>query len=67
MKTQNLKDLKFDNTGELVAFLQKHFTWKADQEYEIILIIDKSNPERHRSRAYKIKEDKDEKLYLLEV
>lgn len=62
-----LKERKFDNSTELVKFLNKHFTWKADKDTESIYIIDKSNPDRNRSREYKIAENKDKKLYLSEV
>lgn len=62
---QILKDLKFASQTQLVGFLNKHFTWKADKES--IYILDKSNPERHRSREYEIKETKSGYLYLSEI
>ena len=65
--TQILKELKFDTQTQLVGFLNKHFTWKADKETERIYILDKSNPERQRSREYEIKELKSGKLYLREI
>ena len=64
---QILKDLKFENNTQLVGFLNKHFTWKADKETERLYILDKSNPERQRSREYEIKETKSGYLYLSEV
>ena len=64
---QILKDLKFDTQTQLVGFLNKHFVWKADKETERLYILDKSNPERQRSREYEIKETKSKKLYLSEV
>ena len=64
---QILKDLKFDTQTQLVGFLNKHFTWKADKETEHIYILDKSNPDRNRSREYEIKETKSGYLYLSEV
>lgn len=65
--TQILKELKFDTQTQLVGFLNKHFVWKADKETEHIYLLDKSNPERQRSREYEIKELKSGKLYLSEV
>ena len=65
--TQILKELKFDTQTQLVGFLNKHFTWKADKETQHLYILDKSNPERQRSREYEIKELKNGKLYLSEV
>jgi hypothetical protein len=64
---QILKDLKFENNTQLVGFLNKHFVWKADSETERLYILDKSNPERQRSREYEIKETKSGYLYLSEV
>ena len=64
---QILKDLKFENNTQLVGFLNKHFTWKADKETEKLYILDKSNPERQRSREYEIKETKSGYLYLSEI
>ena len=64
---QILKDLKFDTQTQLVGFLNRHFVWKADKETERLYILDKSNPERQRSREYEIKETKSKKLYLSEV
>lgn len=66
-KTQTLKDLKFDSQTQLIGFLQKHFVFKVDKETERIYILDKSNPERQRSREYEIKETKSGNLYLSEV
>ena len=65
--TQILKELKFDTQTQLVGFLNKHFVWKADKETKHLYILDKSNPERQRSREYEIKELKSGKLYLSEV
>lgn len=65
--TQILKELKFDTQTQLVGFLNKHFVWKADKETEHIYLLDKSNPERQRSREYEIKELKSGKLYLSEI
>lgn len=65
--TQILKDLKFDTQTQLVGFLNKHFTWKADKQTEHIYILDKSNPDRNRSREYEIKETKSGNLYLSEI
>ena len=64
---QILKDLKFENNTQLVGFLNKHFTWKADKETEHIYILDKSNPERQVSKEYEIKETKSGNLYLSEI
>ena len=64
---QILKDLKFNTQTQLVGFLNKHFTWKADKETQRLYILDKSNPERQRSREYEIKETKSGYLYLSEV
>jgi len=64
---QILKDLKFENLTQLVGFLQKHFTWKYDENPQRIYILDKSNPERNRSREYELKETKSGYLYLSEV
>ena len=64
---QMLKDLKFNSQTQLVGFLNKHFVWKADKETEHIYLLDKSNPERQRSREYEIKELKSGKLYLSEI
>lgn len=64
---QTLKDLIFDTQTQLVGFLNKHFVWKADKETERLYILDKSNPERQRSREYEIKETKSGNLYLSEV
>jgi c-di-AMP phosphodiesterase-like protein len=64
---QILKDLKFENSTQLVGFLNKHFVWKADKETEHLYILDKSNPERQRSREYEIKETKSGNLYLSEI
>ena len=64
---QILKDLKFDTQTQLVGFLNKHFVWKADKETQRLYILDKSNPERQRSREYEIKETKSKKLYLSEI
>ena len=64
---QILKDLKFDTQTQLVGFLNRHFVWKADKETERLYILDKSNPERQRSREYEIKETKSKKLYLSEI
>lgn len=62
-----LTDLKFDNQTQLVDFLNKHFIWKADKETESIFVVDQSNPERQRSREYKVKETKSGYLYLSEI
>ena len=64
---QILKDVKFTSTTQLIGFLQKHFTFKVDKETEHIFIVDKSNPDRNRSREYEIKETKNGNLYLSEV
>jgi hypothetical protein len=64
---QQIKDLKFENNTQLVGFLNRHFVWKADKETERVYILDKSNPERNRSREYEIKETKSGNLYLSEV
>ena len=64
---QILKDLKFESNTQLVGFLNKHFVWKADKETEHLYILDKSNPERQRSREYEIKETKSGYLYLSEI
>ena len=64
---QILKDLKFENNTQLVGFLNKHFVWKADKETQHLYILDKSNPERQRSREYEIKETKSGNLYLSEI
>lgn len=64
---QMLKDLKFNSQTQLVGFLNKHFVWKADNETQHLYILDKSNPERQRSREYEIKETKGGNLYLSEV
>lgn len=62
-----LTDLKFENNTQLVDFLNKHFIWKADKETESIFVVDQSNPERQRSREYKVKETKSGYLYLSEI
>lgn len=62
-----LTDLKFNNQTQLVGFLNKHFTWKADKESERIYILDESNPDRNVSKEYEIKETKSGYLYLSEV
>lgn len=62
-----LKDTMFDSTTQLVGFLQKHFVFKYDKETEHIFIVDKTNPERQRSREYEMKESKNGKFYLSEV
>ena len=64
---QILKDLKFNNNTQLIGFLQKHFVFKVDKETERIYIVDKSNPDRNRSREYEIKETESGYLYLSEV
>ena len=64
---QILKDLKFESTTQLIGFLQKHFTFKVDKETEHVFIIDKSNPDRHRSREYEVKETKSGNFYLSEI
>ena len=64
---QILKDLKFENSTQLLNFVNKHFICKADNETQRLYILDKSNPERHRSREYEIKETKSGYLYLSEV
>lgn len=64
---QILKDLKFENQTQLIGFLQKHFVFKVDKETERVYILDKSNPERQRSREYEIKETKSGYLYLSEI
>jgi predicted amidophosphoribosyltransferase len=64
---QMLKDLKFNSQTQLIGFLQKHFTFKVDKETEHIFIVDKSNPDRQRSREYEIKETKSGNLYLSEI
>lgn len=65
--TQILKDAKFISTTQLIGFLQRHFTFKVDKETEHIFIVDKSNPDRQRSREYEIKETKSGNLYLSEI
>ena len=62
-----LTKVKFDNSTELIATLQKHFTFAVDKETEHVFVLDRTNPTRARSREYVVQEDKDEKLYLLEV
>ena len=64
---QILKDLKFNSQTQLVGFLNNHFVWKADKETQRLYILDKSNPERQRSREYEIKETKSGNLYLSEI
>jgi predicted amidophosphoribosyltransferase len=64
---QILKDLKFASQTQLVGFLNNHFVWKADKETQRLYILDKSNPERQRSREYEIKETKSGYLYLSEI
>lgn len=64
---QILKDVKFTNATQLIGFLQKHFTCKVDKETEHIFIVDKSNPDRQRSREYEVKETKSGNLYLSEI
>lgn len=62
-----LTDLKFNNQTQLVGFLNKHFTWKADKESERIYILDESNPDRNVSKEYEIKETKSGYLYLSKI
>ena len=65
---QALKELKFETQTQLVGFLNKHnYVWKADAETESIFILDKSNPDRNRSREYKIKESANGNFYLSEI
>ena len=64
---QILKDLKFTSTTQLIGFLQKHFTFKVEKETERIFIVDKSNPDRYRSREYEVKETKNGNFYLSEI
>lgn len=66
-QTQILKETIFNTQTQLVGFLNKHFTWKVDKETEKVYILDKSNPERNRSREYEIKETESGYLYLKEV
>ena len=65
--TQILKDVKFTSTTQLIGFLQKHFTFKVDKETEHIFIVDKSNPERQRSREYEVKSTTSGNFYLSEI
>lgn len=62
-----LTKVKFDNSTELIATLQKYFTFAVDKETEHIFVLDRTNPSRTRSREYIVQEDKDKKLYLLEI
>lgn len=62
-----LKDMMFDSTTQLVGFLQKHFVFKYDKETQHIFIVDKTNPERQRSREYEMVESKSGKFYLSEI
>lgn len=64
--TSILKDKKFENTTELVAFLKENFVWKIDPEIEHIYILDKSGS-RNVSKEFEIKETKSGNLYLSEV
>ena len=64
---KELKEKTFSTQTELVAFINKRYVWKADKETNHIYIIDKSNPDRHVSREYEIKETKSGNLYLSEV
>ena len=66
-KTSVLKDLKFESNTQLVGYLNKHFTWKADQDTQKVYILDESNPDRNVSKEYEIKETKNGNLYLSEV
>jgi len=64
----NLKDKMFENSTELVAYLNSNqFVWKADKETEHLFILDQTNPDRNRSHEMEIKETKSGKLYLSEV
>lgn len=68
MNFSQLKDKKFNNSTELVACLiNNNFVWRADKETEHLYILDKTNPERHLSKEFAIKEDKDGKLVLEKV
>ena len=64
---ETLKDRTFENQAQLIAFLNGNYVWKADKQTESIYILDKSNPDRNYSREYKVKENKDKRLYLNEV
>ena len=66
-KTSVLKDLKFESNTQLVGYLNKHFTWKADKDNERVYILDESNPDRNVSKEYEIKETKSGNLYLSEI
>lgn len=66
-KASVLKDLKFESNTQLVGYLNKHFTWKADKETQKVYILDESNPDRNVSKEYEIKETKSGNLYLSEV
>jgi hypothetical protein len=61
-----LNNLEFESTTQLVRFLNgAGFVWKADEETQKLYILDKSNPERHRSREYEIQDSKDYKGYVV--
>ena len=62
-----LKELRFIDTTQLVAYLQKSgLTWKADKETERIYILDATKA-RNQSTEFEIKENKSGYFYLSEV
>ena len=64
---EHLKTQKFENSTELIAYLNaRNLVWKADKEEEKIYILDKSMA-RNKTREFAIVEDKDKKLFLQEM
>lgn len=66
-KISTLKELKFDNTTQLVAYLQNSgLTFKVDKETERVYVLDKDKS-RNQSTEFEIRESKSGYLYLGEI
>ena len=66
-KVSTLKDLKFENTTQLVAYLQNSgLVWKADKNPERIYILDTTKT-RNQSVEFVLEETQSGYVYLKEV
>ena len=66
MTIETLTKTEFNSTAEIVQALN-NFTCKVMPDTERIYILDKTNPNRHKSREFEVKESADNTFFLKEI
>ncbi len=66
MTIETLTKNEFNSTAEIVQALN-NFTCKVMPDTERIYILDKTNPNRHKSREFEVMESSDNTFFLKEI